>query len=133
VLRELSSLSPGGLVGRRRQEAGGRWVFDSSEVADLPFVVLDEADKAEGELRASSNRHRRVRRVAARSASRRLQRSARQRRNRSPDQRLTRSSLSTLHRVLDSRPARSPDRRAAGPVASPLRRSGCIGTTRVAG
>jgi hypothetical protein len=51
VLRELSSLSPGGLVGRRRQEAGGRWVFDSSEVADLPFVVLDEADKAEGELR----------------------------------------------------------------------------------
>ena len=51
VLRELSSLSPGALVGRRRQEGGGRWVFDSSEVAELPFVVLDEADKADGELR----------------------------------------------------------------------------------
>jgi hypothetical protein len=51
ALRELSSLSPGALVGRRRQEPGGRWVFDVSEVTELPFVVLDEADKAEGELR----------------------------------------------------------------------------------
>ncbi|MFL6094045.1 MAG: hypothetical protein ACJ71Y_01185 [Blastococcus sp.] len=48
--RDLQILTSGEILGRRWQTADG-WTFDEAPTLRLPFVLLDEADKAEGEVR----------------------------------------------------------------------------------
>ncbi|MGD0084145.1 MAG: ArsR family transcriptional regulator [Acidimicrobiales bacterium] len=51
VSRDLPALSAGEVLGRRSQVAGGEWRFAPAEHLSRPFVFLDEADKADPDVR----------------------------------------------------------------------------------
>ncbi len=51
AIRHMAQLSPGEVVGRRRQVDGGGWTLERSSLIDLPFACLDEWAEADPPVR----------------------------------------------------------------------------------